>query len=259
MKIENRLTKRLELSDKILSLFITAGFPNLNDTLEIMYTLQTEGVDIIELGIPFSDPIADGPTIQQVNQQALANGMSTEVLFSQIKDMRKTVSVPVLLMGSFNPILQYGVTNFLDKCVMCGVDGLILPDLPSYEYSKSYRELFEDRNLSMIFLITAETSNDRILELDTISGGFLYMVSSPTVTGGSLTLDVKKADYFNRVKSLKLNNKLIVGFGINNKDILNQVLSYADGAIIASEYLRKLKDNTKNPVAITKEFLFSLR
>jgi tryptophan synthase alpha chain len=241
----NRLQKTFQQDKKLLSIYFTAGYPNLNDTVSIIQELEKSGVDFIEIGLPFSDPLADGPTIQASSTQALKNGMTTSQLFEQLKDIRKSVHIPLIMMGYFNPILQYGVENFCEKCQEIGIDALILPDLPLEEYNTLYRATFEKYNLSNIFLITPQTSNERIREIDNSSSAFIYMVSSASTTGTQDGFGTKQTEYFKRIAQLKLKNPQIVGFGISNYETFRSATSYAKGAIIGSAFIKLLsKEST---------------
>ncbi|UUC44228.1 tryptophan synthase subunit alpha [Flavobacterium cerinum] len=248
----NRITQKLQEDKKILSLYFTAGYPHLDDTVRIIETLEKSGVDMIEIGLPFSDPLADGPTIQASSTQALENGMTTHYLFDQLKDIRKTVRIPLLIMGYFNPIMQYGVENFCRKCSEIGIDGLIIPDLPIAVYEKDYRAIFEQNGLFNIFLITPQTSTERIQHIDTISNGFIYMVSSASVTGTQNTFGPIQQDYFEKIAKMKLKNPQIVGFGISNRATFLQATQDQKGAIIGSAFVNYLK---KNPIESIPEFI----
>ncbi|CAM3304932.1 tryptophan synthase subunit alpha [Aequorivita lipolytica] len=238
----NRIKNKLSENKKILSIYFTAGYPKLDDTVEILQQLEKDGVDMVEIGLPFSDPLADGPTIQQSSQAALKNGMTTELLFQQLKDIRETVSIPLIIMGYFNPMLQFGVENFCKKCAEVGIDGLILPDLPLAEYEEHYEEIFKKYNLINIFLITPQTSEERIRQIDNASEGFIYMVSSASVTGSSEGFGAEQEEYFKRIASMKLSNPLIVGFGINNSETFLQSTKSAKGAIIGSAFIKMLSE-----------------
>lgn len=238
----NRINQKLNEEQKLLSIYFTAGYPNLDDTMTILQELEKSGVDMIEIGLPFSDPLADGPTIQASSTQALKNGMTTEVLFDQLKDIRKTVKIPLIIMGYFNPILQYGVEAFCKKCSEIGIDGLIIPDLPVDVYSDQYKSVFETYGLINVFLITPQTSDTRILHIDSISKGFIYMVSSASVTGSSTGFGEEQLSYFKRVAEMKLTNPQIVGFGISNQETFNQATTDAKGAIIGSAFIKHLKN-----------------
>ena len=239
----NRINKKLQEDKKLLSIYFTAGYPNLEDTVAIIHELEKAGVDMIEIGLPFSDPLADGPTIQESSTAALKNGMTTEKLFEQLKDIRKTVSIPLIMMGYFNPVLQYGVEAFCAKCEEIGIDGLILPDLPFEVYEEEYRELFEKHGLKMMFLITPQTSDERIRQIDSASDGFIYMVSSASTTGAKSGFGKEQEDYFERIASLKLANPQIVGFGISNSETFQAATAKAKGAIIGSAFIKHLNQN----------------
>ena len=244
----NRINQKLNEDKKLLSIYFTAGYPNLNDTVTIIENLEKSGVDMIEIGLPFSDPLADGPTIQASSTEALNNGMSTEVLFKQLKDVRKTVSIPLIIMGYFNPMLQYGVEAFCKKCQEIGIDGLIIPDLPVDVYNEQYKSTFEKYGLINVFLITPQTSKERIQFIDSISNGFIYMVSSASVTGSSQGFGDTQTNYFKRIAEMQLNNPQIVGFGINNNDTFTQATTYAKGAIIGSAFIKHLSNNGINSI-----------
>jgi len=236
----NRINQKLEEKKTFLSIYFSAGYPSLNDTVTIIENLEKNGVDIIEIGLPFSDPLADGPTIQASSTKALKNGMTTEVLFKQLKDIRKTVSIPLIIMGYFNPILQYGVKAFCKKCQEIGIDGLIIPDLPVDIYNEDYKATFEKYGLINVFLITPQTSLDRIHFIDSISNGFIYMVSSASVTGSNSGFGKNQTNYFKRIADLKLENPQIVGFGISDNETFTQATEYAKGAIIGSAFIKHL-------------------
>ena len=239
----NRINQKLQEDKKLLSIYFTAGYPRLNDTVSIIEKLEKSGVDMIEIGLPFSDPLADGPTIQASSTAALENGMTSEVLFNQLKDIRKTVSIPLLIMGYFNPMMQYGVEAFCKKCAEIGIDGLIIPDLPVDEYNESYKIIFEKYGLINVFLITPQTSEERIRFIDEISEGFIYMVSSASVTGAQKSFGNIQSKYFNRIASMNLNSPQIVGFGISNSETFKQATSKAKGAIIGSAFVKHLTEN----------------
>ena len=239
----NRIKKKLQENKKLLSIYFTAGFPKLNDTKSIIENLEKSGVDMIEIGLPFSDPLADGPTIQASSTKALENGMTTEVLFNQLRAIRKTVSIPLLIMGYFNPILQYGVEKFCKKCATIGIDGLIIPDLPVKEYTENFKPIFEKYELINVFLITPQTSNERIKFIDEISNGFIYMVSSASVTGSQNSFGIEQQNYFKRIASKQLKSPQIVGFGISNAETFQQATSKAKGAIIGSAFVKYVDEN----------------
>lgn len=252
----NRIQQRLQDDKKILSIYFTAGYPNSNDTVSIIETLEKNGVDLIEIGLPFSDPLADGPTIQASSTQALHNGMTTQLLFEQLKDIRKTVSIPLIIMGYFNPVLQYGVDAFCEKCKEIGIDGLILPDLPLAEYEAHYKEIFEKYDLYNIFLITPQTSEARVRQIDAASNGFIYMVSSAGTTGAKSSFENTQEAYFNKIDALQLEHPQIVGFGISNSTTFNQATTKAKGAIIGSAFIKMLSEKGLDGIS---EFIKSIR
>ena len=229
---------------KILSIYFTAGYPNLNDTVSIIEKLEQSGVEMVEIGMPFSDPLADGPTIQQSGTQALQNGMSTEILFSQLQNIREKVRIPLLIMGYFNPILQYGVEEFCKKCSEIGIDGLIIPDLPVDVYHERYERIFKKYNLINVFLITPQTSEERVKFIDSISDGFIYMVSSASTTGAKNTIGRDQEKYFSKIAAMQLKTPQIVGFGISNKETFNQATENTKGAIIGSAFVKFLSGNS---------------
>ena len=242
MRIRNRITALFERKTReVLSVFVTAGFPKLNDLLPLCEALQLSGVDMIEVGIPFSDPVADGPTIQHSSEVALRNGMSMAVLFEQLAGLRARVSIPVLLMGYLNPVIQYGEERFFRQCGACGIDGVILPDLPLSEYQERYRGMCENRHLSAVFLVTSETSKDRIREIDRCSQGFIYAVSAPSITGGNIAIDAGREAYFRRLAGLKLTNPILVGFGISDRQSFARACAHLNGAIVGSAFLRAVE------------------
>ena len=228
-----------EKSKRILNVYCTAGYPALDSTMKVMASLQKNGADIIELGMPYSDPLADGEVIQVSSIKALANGMNIAVLFEQIKDMRKSISIPVILMGYMNPILQYGFENFCKKAKEVGVDGLILPDLPLFEFEQSYGKIITENNLDFIFLVTPETPVDRIKKLDSLSNGFLYAVSSSATTGKDKDFNVV-AQYLQKLQAMQLKNPILVGFGIKDKATFDAATVHTQGAIIGSAYIQQL-------------------
>lgn len=235
---------------KILSVYFSAGYPKLNDTVNIMKSLQGAGADIIEVGIPFSDPVADGPTIQESNKIALDNGISLRSIFNQLADIRKYVDIPIIMMGYINPVLQYGLEEFCKKCADVGVDGLILPDLPMQEYLDEYHATFERFGLINIFLITPQTSEARITEIDKNSKGFIYMVSSASTTGAKTGISQDQINYFQRVKEMDLKNPTLIGFGISNRETFERACQYSSGAIIGSAFINVLKNasNLENDI-----------
>ena len=242
----NRINQKLQENKKLLSIYFTAGYPKINDTVPILEELEKSGVDMVEIGLPFSDPLADGPTIQASSTKALNNGMTSELLFEQLKHVRKSVSIPLIIMGYFNPIMQYGVEKFCKKCAEIGIDGLIIPDLPVKEYNENYKAIFEKYNLINVFLITPQTSEERIRFIDKISMGFIYMVSSASVTGTQNSFGKTQSEYFERITKLNLKTPQIIGFGISNSKTYNQATKYAIGAIIGSAFVKHLSKNGVN-------------
>lgn len=245
----NRIEQKLQEDKKILSIYFSAGYPNLNDTVQIIQDLEKNGVDMIEIGLPFSDPLADGPTIQASSTTALHNGMTTQILFDQLKDIRKTVSIPLVIMGYFNPMLQYGIEAFCAKCAEIGIDGLIIPDLPVDVYAEQHKATFDKYGLINVFLITPQTSEERIRFIDSVSNGFIYMVSSASVTGSSAGFGSTQEDYFERIANMNLKNPQVIGFGINNAETFKQATQYAKGAIIGSAFITHLKENGSTKIA----------
>jgi tryptophan synthase alpha chain len=235
-----------EKKNNILSIYYTAGYPNLTDTVRIAEELQQSGADMLEIGFPYSDPVADGPVIQASSKLALDNGMDLELLFEQLKDLRKTVSIPVLLMGYVNPLLQYGVENFCKSCAEVGVDGCIVPDLPMAEYELLYADTFKRYGISNIFLVTPQTSAERIQKIDQLTNGFIYLVSSSATTGKNLQLSQTTEDYFSRIAALNLKNPIIIGFGINSKETFAKACEYANGAIVGSAFVKSIAESN-NP------------
>lgn len=236
----NRLQELFKNKEDICSVYYTAGYPNLDDTMPVLKALEETGVDLVELGMPFSDPLADGPTIQASSEHALENGMSIRRLFEQIKNMRQTITIPVILMGYFNPVFKYGVEQFIAKCNEVGVDGLIIPDLPFDEYKEKYQQLFDEAGIANIFLVTPQTSNERIKLIDGHSKGFIYVVSSASVTGAKKDVEKKQVEYFNRVNSLGLHAPRLIGFGISNRSTFETACQHASGAIIGSAFVKLL-------------------
>lgn len=226
--------------NKILSIYYTAGFPQLNDTRIILERLQNAGADMVEIGMPFSDSLADGPVIQVANQQALKNGMSLHLLFQQLKDFRENIHIPVILMGSLNPALQFGIENFLTACKNNGIDGVILPDLPVTEYEKNYRQIFESAGVHCVFLVTPETSHERLHKIDSLSGGFIYAVSSSSTTGKEKNIQ-KQSAYFQRLENENLKNPVLVGFGIKDKNTFKAACQYTNGAVIGTAFIKALQ------------------
>ncbi|RIW13718.1 tryptophan synthase subunit alpha [Algoriphagus lacus] len=229
--------------ERVLSIYFTAGFPKLEDTLPVMEAIQAGGADIIEIGVPYSDPIADGPTIQDSNLIALENGMSLKKLFEQLVGFRAKIHLPVVLMGYLNPIMQYGMEAFCKKCKEVGIDGLILPDLPMQQYLDEFKELFEEYGLFNIFLISPQTSEKRIREIDQNSNGFIYMVSSHSITGAKTGITEEQIAYFERVEAMNLKNPRLIGFGISDAETFTTASQYSNGAIIGSAFIKKIKDS----------------
>jgi tryptophan synthase alpha chain len=240
----NRIDKLFQTKkEKILSVYFTAGYPSPDSAEEIILLLEKNGADMVEIGIPYSDPLADGPVIQETSKSAIENGMTIKILFKQLKDIRKKCTIPLLLMGYINPILQFGFNSFCQNAAENGIDGIIIPDLPLSEYEKNYKMITERYNLKNIFLITSNTSEDRIREIDALSTGFIYLVSSASTTGKSEAFGEPQLNYFRRIASMGLKNPALAGFGIYNQETLAQVHRYLPGAIIGSAYLRSLKSN----------------
>jgi tryptophan synthase alpha chain len=250
----SRITELFERKkERVLNVYCTAGYPELGSTIEVMKALQSNGADLIELGMPYSDPLADGPVIQASSAKALYNGMTITNLFEQLQDFRKEVDVPVVLMGYLNPLIQYGFERFCAKAAEAGVDGLIIPDIPMFEYENEYAAIIKNHGLDFIFLVTPETSEERIKKLDSLSSGFLYAVSSSSITGSDKDFSPVET-YLQRLKSMQLKNPILVGFGIKDKATFDLASSYANGAIIGSAFIKALEG--KNDIATaTKDFL----
>jgi tryptophan synthase alpha chain len=251
--MENRIQSLFRNKDKkILSVYFTAGYPEINDTVEIIRELEKNGADMIEIGIPFSDPVADGPVIQRSSETALKNGMTLKLLFNQLEKIRDHVSIPLILMSYFNPVMQYGIENFCLKCCEIGIDGTILPDLPIDVFENEYKELFEKNNLSNIFLITPQTHESRIRMIDRLSSGFIYMVSSSSTTGIKTNVIDSQTDYFERINKMNLHAKKLIGFGISDRTSFEKACTYTNGAIIGSAFIKALsgegtvKEKVKN-------------
>ncbi len=240
----NRITDLFShKSGGLLNVYFTAGFPNLGDTTTVLASLQSAGADLVEIGMPYSDPVADGETIQQSNMKALENGMTLKVLFEQLADCRSRVSVPILLMGYVNPVLQFGVEAFCQKCQEVGVDGVILPDLPLDLYLDEYEPVFRQYGILNIFLITPQTTEERIRLIDEHSEGFIYMVSSASITGSVSGVSNEMLAYFDRINAMKLRNPRLIGFGIKDSYTFQMANQYANGAIIGSAFIRLLQEN----------------
>ncbi len=238
---------------KVLNVYCTAGYPELNSTVTILKALQESGADLVELGMPYSDPLADGPVIQASSTRALENGMNLSVLFEQLKDLRKEIHLPVILMGYMNPILQYGFEEFCKTAAAVGVDGLILPDLPEYEFETEYGAIIKKYGLDFIFLVTPETSDERVHKLDELSSGFLYAVSSSATTGKDKDFNAVEG-YLQNLQTKKLKNPILVGFGIKDKETFQSACKYANGAIIGTAFIKAL-DGVEDIQLTTKKFL----
>lgn len=243
----------LEKDKNILSIYFTAGFPKLNDTEKILKSLQKNGADMIEIGIPYSDPLADGPVIQNSSMKALKNGITIKVLFDQINYCKDQFHVPLILMGYLNPVLQYGFERFCKDAKNAGISGIILPDLPITEYENEYKKIFEDNDLHFIFLITPETPEERIRKIDSISDGFIYAVSSSSITGKNTDINAQE-NYFKRINNMDLKNKVLIGFGIRDHQTFVQACKYASGAIIGTAYIKAI-ENAESIDAATGKFL----
>ena len=242
IEIMNRINQLFDQKkENILSVYFTAGFPKLEDTVPTLKCLQANGVDLVEIGVPFSDPLADGIVIQNSSQQALRNGMSIRKLFDQLTSVRADIHIPLIMMGYLNPIMQFGFEKFCAECARVGVDGMIIPDQPMVDYINQYKAIAERYGLEFIFLITPETSEERIREIDGHTNGFIYMVSSAAVTGTQSSFDTK-VDYFNRINSMNLKNPRLIGFGISNKSTRDMVNRYSSGAIIGSAFIKALEE-----------------
>ena len=241
MIMKNRINQLFQnKKENILSVYFTAGYPELNDTVTIIQNLVKNGVDLIEIGMPFSDPVADGPVIQNSSTKALKNGMSIKLLFEQLTNIRESVDIPLILMGYLNPVMQFGIDKFCQKCQEVGIDGLILPDLPLGVYEEEFKALFQQYGLHNILLITPQTSDRRIQQIDEASEGFIYMVSSSSTTGAKDKVSDFHADYFDRVNKLNLKNPRLIGFGISNHETFQNACKYASGAIIGSAFVKAL-------------------
>lgn len=254
-RIEELFSKKKQ---NILSVFFTAGFPSLNDTETIALSLQQAGVDLIEIGIPFSDPIADGPVIQQSSKQAIDNGMTLKLLLEQVRELRKQVSIPIILMGYLNPVMQYGMEKFFTDAANAGVDGLILPDMPFDEYESVYRQSMETTGLRNIFLISPTTSEARIRKIDQATNAFIYAVSSSSTTGAKEGFQAEQVQYFERLKNMNLKNSFLIGFGVSNANTFSTACAYGAGAIVGSAFINMLKQSNDIPADI-QNFVFLLK
>jgi tryptophan synthase alpha chain len=256
--VSNRLTSLFSTGKKnILNVYFTAGFPALDDTLRILRSLEKSGVDLVEIGIPFSDPLADGPTIQESNMVALGHGMTLKLLLEQLREIRKEISLPILLMGYLNPVMQYGVEEFCDQLGSIGIDGLILPDLPLDEYKAFYKNAFERNHLSNVFLVTPQTSEARIREIDQESTGFIYVVSTDSTTGNAKDIS-GAAPYFERIRAMQLQHPALIGFNVKDHSSFSFACQYAQGAIVGSAFIRMLQAS-KNLESDIETFVRSLR
>ncbi len=257
--IQNRITDLFaQKTERLISVYFTAGFPQLTDTRTVLRGLQQAGVDLVEIGMPYSDPVADGEVIQQSNMQALDNGMTLRLLFEQLAGYREELTLPIILMGYINPVLQFGIEAFCQKCQEVGVDGVILPDLPFDLYQAEYKAIFDQYGILNIFLITPQTSDDRIRLIDEASEGFIYMVSSASITGSVTGISDTMATYFERVGAMNLRNPRLIGFGINNKETFDTASQHANGAIIGSAFVKHLEKNGPGAEGI-KAFVQAVR
>lgn len=253
----NRLNKLFtNKKSEILNIYFTAGFPNLDDTGTIIKALDNSGADLIELGMPYSDPLADGETIQQSSSKALKNGMQLDILFEQIKEVRTETDIPIMLMGYYNQVIQYGSDKFFDRCKDSGVDGLIIPDIPMDYYESNTKSALEERDLLMTFLVTPETSDERIQQADKLSSAFLYVVSKSSITGGTNELSSNQEAYFKRLDELQLKSPRLIGFGIHDAHTFAKASNNANGAIIGSAFIRMLE---KEGIEGIENFVTSIR
>ena len=252
----NRIDQKFQEDKKLLSIYFSAGHPNLEDTVPILKKLQVAGVDMVEIGLPFSDPLADGPTIQESSTKALRNGMTTENLFSQLENIREHIDIPLVLMGYFNPMMQYGIEKFCQRCEAIGIDGLIIPDLPVDVYHEEYKTLFDAHGLYNMFLITPQTPEERIRYIDEVSNGFIYMVSSASVTGAKNTFGQTQTDYFDRIAKMGLSTPTVVGFGISNAETYTAATTHSKGAIIGSAFIQFLENEGVDKI---NQFISSIR
>jgi len=243
----SRLNKLFEEKQKdILNIYFTAGFPELQDTARIVLALDKAGVDLVEIGMPYSDPMADGETIQRSGAKALKNGMKLKILFEQLSKIRTQTNIPIILMGYFNQVMQYGERNFFQACKDVGVDGLILPDLPLEVYAREYKSLFTEYGLSSVFLLSPQSEDDRARRVDELSSGFIYVVADASITGGNKDITPEQVDYFNRIKALELKTPKLIGFGISNNKNFSSACEHAHGAIIGSAFIRALENDSSD-------------
>lgn len=243
-------------NQQILSIYFTAGFPNLEDTITIIQNLEKSGVDFIEVGLPYSDPLADGPTIQKSSHEALQNGINLDIVFEQLISIKSTNKTPLVLMGYLNQMLKYGEHKFCKKVFECGIDTVILPDLPMVEFENHYKELFDSYGITNVFLITPQTTEDRIKKIDEYTESFIYMVASSSITGAKGEISQQQIDYFDRIKQMNLKNNLVIGFGISDNKTYSKACEYANGAIIGSAFINFLEQNS---VAKIDEFVSSIK
>jgi tryptophan synthase alpha chain len=239
----NLIQELFQKKDKnLLSIYFTCGYPKLDDTTKVISRLEESGVDFIEVGLPYSDPLADGPTIQESSQKALENGINLDIIFEQLKTIKGTNKTPLVAMGYLNQLLKYGEDKFCEACVACGIDTVILPDLPMVEFENHYQQLFEKYGITNVFLITPHTSEDRIRKIDSYSKAFIYVVASASITGAKGEISNSQIEYFERIKAMNLQSKLIIGFGISDKTTFNTACSYANGAIVGSAFIKHIGD-----------------
>ncbi len=254
--MKNRLTDLFERKkNNVLNIYFTAGHPTLNSTVNIIQTLEKNGADIIELGMPYSDPMADGETIQKSSAVALNNGMTLDTLFAQVEEARQTVQIPLIVMGYYNQLIQYGIDRFVARCAAVGIDGMIIPDLPMAIYEKDHKSLFEQYNISHSFLITPQTSDDRIRQADELSSGFIYVVSQSSITGKTGDINKEQEAYFERINAMRLKTPTLIGFGIHDKATKERAFNFANGAIIGSAFIRSVDGANGNIESTIEEFL----
>lgn len=249
----------MKTNNRSLSVYYTAGYPTLDSTVPLAEALEKAGVDFLEIGFPYSDPVADGPVIQHSSTKALKNGMTLQTLFDQLESLRQTVRIPVYLMGYFNPVLQFGVEAFCKACQTSGVQGVIIPDLPVQEYENLYKDIFAAYGIKPVFLITPQTEESRIRKIDELSSAFIYVLSSPSITGKKLSLNQDTLEYFKRIELMKLKNPLVIGFGISNRESFEMATDYADGAIIGSAFVSKLEEKGIENLNWITDFVKSIK
>jgi tryptophan synthase alpha chain len=254
----SKISNIIKNKKRVLNIYLTAGYPQLNDTIEIVQELENAGVDLVEVGMPFTDPLTDGPTIQESSKIAIENGITINLIFNQIQEIQKTVKIPILLMGYYNQVLTYGEQKFFENAKKSGVDGFIIPDLPVEVYEEQYKTSLEKLGLDMIFLITPQTENKRILKIDKTCSGFLYMVSSYALTGSNQEISQSQIEYFERINKLTIQNPKLIGFGIFDKNSFDLACQYADGAIIGSTFIKAL-GNSKKIKETVHQFVKNIR